>query len=299
MGIVTPIVFATADPLPAAGRPLGARLAEGAASLATLIVSPANANEDATSGHGAAAAASAAGAVGREEERELGHEVAHDFPPPPAMAPEASVRLAMSMPPRDPYIFDEPRTPVLGPAPGEEALARAAVRTAASLATPGWLAKPPAKSHPWARRVGEDLEAELRCLALNVYWEARSESALGRLAVAAVTLNRVANRNFPDTVCGVVHQGQENGLHRCQFSWVCDRRSDEPGHDAAWRDAEHVAFSALFLNLPDPTRGALWYHADYVSPPWAGTMSQPMQIGRHLFYRAPARTVEAHRGETG
>ena len=206
---------------------------------------------------------------------------------------------AMPMPPRDPYIFDEPRTPILSPAPGEDALARAAIRTVAAFATPGWIATPPAKTGRWARRVGDDLEAELRCLALNVYWEARSEPALGRLAVAAVTLNRVANPNFPNTICGVVRQGEELGLHRCQFSWVCDRRGNEPGHDAAWRDAEYVAFSALFLNLPDPTQGALWYHADYVSPPWASTMAQAMRIGRHLFYRGPARTVEAHRGETG
>ncbi len=231
---------------------------------------------------------------------------AHEFPPPPAVAPAPepgpAARMtiaAMPMPPRDPYIFDEPRTPILSPAPGEDALARAAIRTVAAFATPGWIATPPAKTGRWARRVGDDLEAELRCLALNVYWEARSEPALGRLAVAAVTLNRVANPNFPNTICGVVRQGEELGLHRCQFSWVCDRRGNEPGHDAAWRDAEHVAFSALFLNLPDPTQGALWYHADYVSPPWASTMAQAMRIGRHLFYRGPARTIEAHRGETG
>jgi spore germination cell wall hydrolase CwlJ-like protein len=80
---------------------------------------------------------------------------------------------------------------------------------------------------------------------------------------------------------------------------VCDRRSNEPDHDAAWREAEYVAFSALFLNLPDPTRGALWYHADYVSPPWASTMAKVTRIGRHLFYRGPLRTVEDERGATG
>lgn len=260
-----------------------------AAALLALALSPAQADEGAVSGDAPAASV---------------RSVAHDFPPPPAVAPEAATRVAMrlmSIPARDPYIFEKPRAPVLSPGAGEEALARRAIRTAATMATPGWV-MPRRPKTGRVGQVGEDLQAELRCLALNVYWEARSETPLGRLAVASVTLNRVANRNFPNTVCEVVLQGQEQGLHRCQFSWVCDRRGNEPGDDAAWRDAELVAFTALFLNLPDPTRGSLWYHADYVSPPWADSMAQAMRIGRHLFYRGPvrpARTIEAARGATG
>ena len=46
--------------------------------------------------------------------------------------------------------------------------------------------------------------AGLFCLALNVYFEARSEDVVGQYAVAEVTLNRVASDRFPDTVCDVV-----------------------------------------------------------------------------------------------
>jgi spore germination cell wall hydrolase CwlJ-like protein len=264
-------------------------MALAAAAVATIALSPAHADE------GAGLADAPAAPI---------RSVGHDFPPPPAVAPEAAARVAMrltSIPARDPYIFEKPRAPVLSPGAGEEALARRAIRAAATLAVPAWTV-PPQRKTGRVGQVGEDVSAELRCLALNVYWEARSETPLGRLAVASVTLNRVANRNFPSTVCEVVLQGQEQGLHRCQFSWVCDRRGNEPGDDAAWRDAELVAFAALFLNLPDPTRGALWYHADYVSPPWADSMAQAMRIGRHLFYRGPARparTIEAARGATG
>lgn len=226
---------------------------------------------------------------------------AYHFPPPPELAAPAPAAAtaepvtvaAVPLPPRQPDTFEEPPAPTLAPAAGEEALARAAIRSAKALATPGWTAAPEARAGRWAKRVGDDLEAELRCLALNVYWEARSEPALGRFAVATVTLNRVASRAFPDTICGVVRQGEELGRYRCQFTWVCDRRDNEPDDDAAWRDAEHVAFAALFLNLPDPTRGALWYHADYVSPAWAGSMAQAMRIGRHLFYRGPVRAAAA------
>lgn len=231
--------------------------------------------------------------------------IAHAFPPPPEVAPVITETVALASMPAAPLpgrareLFRAPPEPALAPSPADEALARAAIRTVAAFATPGWIAAPAARNSRWVPRVGPDLEAELHCLALNVYWEARSEPALGRLAVAEVTLNRVAHRDFPKTICDVVRQGAEQGLHRCQFSWVCDRRSNEPDHDAAWRDAELVAYAALFLNLPDPTRGALWYHADYVTPPWAGAMAEATRIGRHLFYRGPARTIEAPRGATG
>ena len=62
-------------------------------------------------------------------------------------------------------------------------------------------------------------DAALQCLALNVYWEARSEPMQGQLAVAAVTLNRVNDPRFPDDICDVVRQGGEVRKHRCQFSW--------------------------------------------------------------------------------
>ena len=136
-------------------------------------------------------------------------------------------------------------------------------------------------------RLGEDLDREFECLALNIYWEARSESSLGQFAVAAVTLNRVAASSYPDSVCEVVQQGGEDRLHRCQFSWWCDGKSDTPVNDTAWFAARSVAYTVLFFDPPDPTRGALWYHADYVSPSWAKALSKVTKIGRHIYYRGP------------
>lgn len=138
---------------------------------------------------------------------------------------------------------------------------------------------------PWLGDIGPDLNSEFRCLALNVYWEARSESALGQFAVAAVTLNRVAHKRFPGTICGVVQQGGAERRHRCQFSWWCDGKSDVPTNRAAWQAAKSIAYTALFFDPPDPTGGALWYHADYVNPSWSKAMSHTATIGRHIYYR--------------
>ena len=47
---------------------------------------------------------------------------------------------------------------------------------------------------------------ELGCLALNIYHEGRGESAKGQSAIAAVTMNRVASKHYPDSICEVVWQ---------------------------------------------------------------------------------------------
>ncbi|GAB6053789.1 cell wall hydrolase [Magnetospira thiophila] len=130
------------------------------------------------------------------------------------------------------------------------------------------------------------LETELHCLALNVYWEARSEPLEGQLAVAGVTLNRARSAEFPSTICGVVMQGVGK-RNQCQFSWWCDGKSDEPTEENAWKLAKMVARYALHANDQDPSRGALFYHASYVQPEWVAKLKRVRQIGHHIFYRDP------------
>ncbi|TLZ19962.1 MAG: hypothetical protein E6K26_04220, partial [Gammaproteobacteria bacterium] len=48
--------------------------------------------------------------------------------------------------------------------------------------------------------------SDLRCLAENIYFEARGEPIAGQYAVAEVTLNRTQAQHFPHTVCEVVHE---------------------------------------------------------------------------------------------
>jgi hypothetical protein len=129
-----------------------------------------------------------------------------------------------------------------------------------------------------------EFEASVHCLALNIYHEARAEPEAGQQAVAAVTLNRVASPAFPNSVCQVVKQGGRK-LNRCQFSWWCDRRPDEPRENGAWNRALALSRKALSGEISDPTRGALYYHATRVKPRWARTFERTGQIGQHIFYR--------------
>jgi len=129
----------------------------------------------------------------------------------------------------------------------------------------------------------------LKCLAMNIYWEARSEPVAGQVAVAAVTLNRVEDRRFPDDVCKVVRQGSEIRRHRCQFSWWCDGKKDVPLEAEAWRRANTLARLTSAGVIEDPTGGAMWYHADYVEPYWAEAKKQVTKIGKHIFYTLPKK----------
>ena len=46
------------------------------------------------------------------------------------------------------------------------------------------------------------------CLAKNIYFESGNQPLAGKVAVAHVTLNRVKNFQFPNTICSVVYQAQ-------------------------------------------------------------------------------------------
>ncbi len=122
-------------------------------------------------------------------------------------------------------------------------------------------------------------DKERHCMALNIYFEARNQTATSAVAVGFVVLNRVASKRFPNTVCKVVWQ-------RKQFSWTLDGKSDRPREKAAWETAQILADTVMSGHYNDPTNGALFYHANYVKPYWMGVkMKVSAKLGSHIFYR--------------
>ena len=136
-------------------------------------------------------------------------------------------------------------------------------------------------------------ETALMCLALNTYHEAKNQSMIGQVATAQVVMNRVADSRYPNTVCEVVKQGPKYKgsdvpvRHKCQFSWFCDGKSDEPKRDSKeWFKAQDYARIVLSGRIAlDVTEGATHYHATYVRPAWAKTKTRTTRIERHIFYR--------------
>ncbi|TVQ56484.1 MAG: cell wall hydrolase [Rhodobacteraceae bacterium] len=124
--------------------------------------------------------------------------------------------------------------------------------------------------------------ADVACLALNVYHEARGESVTGQAAVAHVTLNRVRNPRFPDSVCAVVTQ-QARGV--CQFSWVCNDPG-QPRNRTALKRAYQVAVDTLAGRRADPTNGATYFFSRRIpTPDWARRMRETTAIDNHRFFR--------------
>jgi len=122
------------------------------------------------------------------------------------------------------------------------------------------------------------------CLALAVYYEARSEPLDGQIAVAEVVINRVESDRFPDDVCSVVtHNKHPQDLHRCQFSFYCDGKPERPGDMIAWQRSQDVADGVLNGSLSLGIM-ATHYHADYAEPVWVDDYAYHGRIGTHLYY---------------
>lgn len=130
-----------------------------------------------------------------------------------------------------------------------------------------------------------------QCLAEAVYFESRGEPLEGQIAVAEVVLNRVDDRRYPNSVCGVTRQGAENGRN-CQFSYACDGNSDVMRSDLARERSEKIATLMLAGRARDITKGATHFHAQQVRPDWAGRMTRTAKIGHHSFYRSGTQLAQ-------
>ena len=122
-----------------------------------------------------------------------------------------------------------------------------------------------------------DLSRELNCLAGAIYFEAKSESLTGQLAVGRVIVARSKSGRFPNSYCGVVYQPS-------QFSFV--RGASMPGiarTSRQWKNAVAIAQISHSGAWRSPVEGALYFHAAYVSPGWH--LKRVGRIENHVFYR--------------
>ena len=112
---------------------------------------------------------------------------------------------------------------------------------------------------------------ETELLARIIHGEARGEPYLGKVAVAAVVLNRVRNAGFPNTVAGVIYQSGA-------FDAVTDGQIWLTPDTDAYRAARDA------MNGWDPTYGALYYfNPSTATNPWIWSRTVHLRIGRHWF----------------
>ena len=132
---------------------------------------------------------------------------------------------------------------------------------------------------------------EKTCLAKAIFFEARSQSIEGKIAVATVVLNRVKTGMYPNTICEVVNSG-------CQFSWNCDGKTKynpaevvHPVEKRAWVESLMLANDIILeynsAQFNDITDGATYFHASYVYPHWRKwrKLQRTVRIDKHIFYK--------------
>lgn len=142
---------------------------------------------------------------------------------------------------------------------------------------------------PATLRQSSDMSKAHGCLAEAIYYEARSESFAGQMAVADVVMNRVRSRAYPNTVCEVVLQGSHLSTG-CQFTFTCDGSRGVRPRGAAWDRAKLIAAQVLMGFSRPVTQRATHYHTDEVSPVWSASLVETTRIGAHIFYRFPSRS---------
>ncbi len=114
-------------------------------------------------------------------------------------------------------------------------------------------------------------ESESYLLARLVHGEARGEPYVGKVAVAAVVLNRVKSPYFPNTISGVIYQiGAFDAVKDGQINLTPDADSLRAARDA--------------MNGWDPSGGCLYYYNPATSTnKWIWTRTVQLAIGRHNF----------------
>ena len=113
--------------------------------------------------------------------------------------------------------------------------------------------------------------SDLYLLSCCIYGEARGESYTGKVAVAAVILNRVKSSAFPNSISGVIYQAGA-------FTCVSDGQINLGTNDECTRAAQDA------MNGWDPTGGAIYYfNPATATSKWIWSRPQLVTIGKHIF----------------
>lgn len=126
-------------------------------------------------------------------------------------------------------------------------------------------------------------ETPQKCLAEAIYFEAGSRGPTARAAVGHTILNRVAHPEFPNSICEVIAQGEDEDA--CQFSYRCDGKPETYRYAGQLRRAQAAARRLLDGATEDPTGGALFFHSQRIKPGWFATRERTGTFGGNIFYR--------------
>ena len=147
---------------------------------------------------------------------------------------------------------------------------------------------------------------QLACMAKNIFYEAGNESIMGQAAVARVVINRV-NHGFAKTPCAVVYQSnvvekivddESVKVKQCQFSWVCEGKSEPNINSPRYKQAQQVAYDVMVNDAYNDVlpNSALFFHNLTVDPLWP--YKQVAKIGNHIFYSKHKKPTQKNSTKT-
>ena len=147
---------------------------------------------------------------------------------------------------------------------------------------------------------------QLACMAKNIFYEAGNESIMGQAAVARVVINRV-NHGFAKTPCAVVYQSnvvekivddESVKVKQCQFSWVCEGKSEPNINSQRYKQAQQVAYDVMTNDAYSDVvpKSALFFHNLTVDPLWP--YKQVAKIGNHIFYSRAKKSTQNNSTKT-
>lgn len=139
-----------------------------------------------------------------------------------------------------------------------------------------------------ATPVAPTASRDVLTVARTIYGEAGRETQVGKEAVAGVIMNRTRDRRWPSGFAAVCLQNR-------QFSCWNDEDPQRPiiqnlfpGANSTFNTCLAIAEKAVRYQLPDQSRGADHYYANYIAQPaWLRKSPDAVltrQIGVHKFY---------------
>jgi spore germination cell wall hydrolase CwlJ-like protein len=137
--------------------------------------------------------------------------------------------------------------------------------------------------------------AQVKCLAVTIYGEARSESEKGQVAVAYTVLNRAVNKSLCQVALAPKQYSVFNNnpeLRAAATSLHINPKQRNAIDQNSWDQALKVARMVMQKAVKDPTNGATHYIADrvmkskgYTYPKWSRQYRVVAVIENHKFFK--------------
>jgi len=137
------------------------------------------------------------------------------------------------------------------------------------------------------------LMKEFDCMRLTLFWESQRHNEDDMTEIGRNIMTRVDSPHYPKSICGVVNEVRQkpDGTKVAMYSYIFDNRGRPRSNHPDWKLAGRVTHKVMVAHAEGRLeKGAINYHAPYVSPVWAkvGVAKCQLEVmeteGYHLFY---------------